>query len=254
MAGIIILKQYAKAMTDVTKVDRGQRKGKRFHEINEEKNKSMDDLANQVQSLFYHNVHFNSINTRMYTEIECKTPGVKSKQTFKVNTWANGNLMPITMFAKLFPRVSLDELARTIESAVTLYAYNNTPIKQFVMCSVHLSFKRKAKICRFFIVEHNTAILGINDSERLGLVRVNFNAVKHSAKLVHEITSDSLRKQIESEYPELFKGIGLMDGEISIKLKECAIPHVEPVRHVPHAMKEPLKKDLDKLVDEKILH
>ena len=38
-------------------------KSKLFNEINEEKNESMDDLADQVQSLFYHYVHFNSINT-----------------------------------------------------------------------------------------------------------------------------------------------------------------------------------------------
>ena len=62
-------------------------------------------------------------------------------------------------------------------------------------------------------------MLGINGSERLGLVRVNFNTVECSVKLVHDITSDSFRKQIESKYPELFKGIGLMDGEIRIKLK-----------------------------------
>ena len=39
------------------------KKGKRFHEINEEISDSMDDLADQVQSFFYHDVHFNSINT-----------------------------------------------------------------------------------------------------------------------------------------------------------------------------------------------
>ena len=78
--------------------------------------------------------------------------------------------------------------------------------------------------------------------------------VDHSVKLVHEVTSDSFKREIESEYPELFKGIGLMYGEISIKLKDGAIPHVEPMRRVPHAMQEPLKKEMDKLVDEKILH
>ena len=45
-----------------------------------------------------------------------------------------------------------------------------------------------------------------------------------------------------------------MDGEIIIKLKDGAIPHVEPVRCFPHAMEEPLKRELDKLVDEEILH
>ena len=93
----------------------------------------MDDLADQVQSLFYHDVHFNSINMRMYTEIECKTSpnGNVSRQTFKVDTGADWNLMPITMFVKLFPRISLDTLAKTIESGISLYAYKNTPIKQF---------------------------------------------------------------------------------------------------------------------------
>ena len=45
-----------------------------------------------------------------------------------------------------------------------------------------------------------------------------------------------------------------MDGEISIKLKEGAIPHIELVCRVPYAMQEPLKKDIDKLLDEQILH
>ena len=34
---------------------------------------------------------------------------------------------------------------------------------------------------------------------------------------------------MKREYPKLFKGIGLMDSEISIKLKDGAIPHVEPI-------------------------
>ena len=52
----------------------------------------------------------------MYTEIECKTPtGEASKQTFKVDTGADGNLMPITMFVKLFPKISLKTLDKTRE-------------------------------------------------------------------------------------------------------------------------------------------
>ena len=52
-----------------------------FHEVNEEKNKTVDYLANQVQSLFYHNVHFNAINMRMYTKIECNTPAGEVSKT-----------------------------------------------------------------------------------------------------------------------------------------------------------------------------
>ena len=42
-------------------------KGKRFHEVNEEINEAIDDLSDQVQSLFYHDMHFNAINMQMYT-------------------------------------------------------------------------------------------------------------------------------------------------------------------------------------------
>ena len=65
----------------------------------------MDDLADQVQSLFYHDVHFNNVNMRMHTELGCEMSQNRSKQVFKVDTGADGNLMPITMFMKLYPNL-----------------------------------------------------------------------------------------------------------------------------------------------------
>ena len=89
-----------------------------------------------------------------------------------------------------------------------LFAFNNTPIKQFGMCSIGLGFKGKWSVCKFFIVKHETALLGIDDSEKLGLVKVNFDMVKN----INEVTEESFKQKIEGEYPELFKGICLMDG------------------------------------------
>ena len=86
-------------------------------------------------------------------------------------------------------------------------------------------------------------------------MQVNFDMVKNKhVKIIDEVTEESFKQSIEKEYPELFKGIGLMDGEVSIKLKDGAIPHVEPIRRVPHAKQEPLKLELDKLMKEGILH
>ena len=45
----------------------------------------MDDLADQVQSLFYHDVPFNKVNTRMHTELGCETSQNRSKQVFKIH-------------------------------------------------------------------------------------------------------------------------------------------------------------------------
>ena len=116
-------------------------KNKKFHEVNESGEGVMDDLAEQVQSLFYNDVHFNSVNSRMHTTLHCTTPdGWSSDQTFKVDTGANGNLMPISMFSKVFQKVSLDALSQTINKSVILFAFNGTEIKQFRTCSVRLSF------------------------------------------------------------------------------------------------------------------
>ena len=127
----------------------------------------MDDLADQVQSLFYNDVHFTSVNMRMHTKIKCETPdGQSNDLTFKIDTGADGNLMPMTMFAKLFPRMSLDALGRTVDKDITLYAYNNTPIKQCGICNLKLTFKGRSTISKFFVVEHETVIVGISDLEK----------------------------------------------------------------------------------------
>ena len=53
---------------------------------------------------------------------------------------------------------------------------------------------------------------------------------------------------------EPVKIINKVKEETFKQLKEGVIPHVEPVRRVPHVMQEPLKAELDKLFKEKILH
>ena len=86
---------------------------------------------------------------------------------------------------------------------------------------------------------------------------MNFNVIKkeNSIKVIHNVESDSFKKQIESEFPELFQRDRLhMDGEITIRLHDGAIPHTEPIRRVPHAMQQLLKDEVDKLCKENILH
>ena len=73
--------------------------------------------------------------------------------------------------------------------------------------------------------------------QRNWVIKVNFDLVEKESehiKVINEVnSSQEFKCKIEKEYPELFKGIGLMKGEINIKLKEGTIPHVEPVRRVP---------------------
>ena len=163
--------------------------------MNEQNDGVMDDLMEKAQLLFYNDVHFNAINARMHTALKCKTPdGWSSDQIFKIDTGADGNLMPISMFARLFPQVSLDALSRTTDKGVTLYAYNNTPIRQFSTSSVRLGFKGRSYVCKFFVVEHETAIVGISDSEKLRLVQVNSDMVR-DVKIIDEVKEGQAFKE-----------------------------------------------------------
>ena len=88
-------------------------------------------------------------------------------------------------------------LAKTIDKGITLYAYNNTPIKQYGTCSVKVSFKEKQKICKFYVVKHATAILGISDSEKLGLVKVNFDVIQ--SKTIRMVNNIGLSEVFKCE-------------------------------------------------------
>ena len=64
---------------------------KKFHEINEDEGEVMNDLSNQVQALFYNDVHFNAVNARMHTTLKCVTPdGWSTDQIFKIDTGLMG--------------------------------------------------------------------------------------------------------------------------------------------------------------------
>ena len=121
-----------------------------------------------------------------------------SDQIFKIDTGADGNLMPISMFTKLFPKVSLDALNKTINRSVTLFAYNDTKIKQFGTCSIKLNFQGRSQVCKFFMVEHETAIVGITDPEKLGLICLNFGMVRNEnhIKVVNEVKGEEEKSRV----------------------------------------------------------
>ncbi len=50
-----------------------------------------------------------------------------------------------------------------------------------------------------------------------------------------------------SECPNLFKGLGHLPGEIDIKVDPTVTPVVHPPRKVPIALREPAKKELDRM-------
>ena len=126
-----------------------------------------------------------------------------------------------------------------------------------------VEYKECHKICQFYVVDFPSVLLGIHDSESLGLITVHFDCIGAETSQISPKTyvnaiqsnadSDDFSIRIKCEYKDLFTGIGNMNTVIDIKLKEGAIPYVAPIHHVAHALQEPLRLELEKLVDEGIL-
>ena len=77
------------------------------------------------------------------------------KFRFKLDSGAHGNLIPKSMFQRLYPGLPHSELRKSIDKQVTLVAYNKQEIKQLGQCCVNVcnSSMDRSKTCKFFMVE-----------------------------------------------------------------------------------------------------
>ena len=156
----------------------------------------------------------------MHIKLNTKSCNGNSLKThFKVNTGADGNLLPLGEFFKHFPNVNMTQLAKTIDSSTKLYAYNNTEIKQLGVCELLVEYREHHKICKFYVVDFPTAILGIHDSESLRLITIHFDCIGAETSqtdmyvnaIQSDADSDDFSTRIKREYKDLFTGIGNMN-------------------------------------------
>ena len=248
----------------------GSKTSFKYREVNVDQKSSddgqIDEITSKVRSMYYNDIHFNSVNTCMHIKLNTKPCNGNSLKTcFKVDTVADGNLLPLGEFFKHFPNVNMTQLAKTIDIGTKLYAHNNTEIKQLGVCELLVEYREHCKICQFYVVDFPTVIFGIHDSESLGLITVHFDCIgaetsQTSTKpdmyvntIQSDADSDDFSIRIKCEYKDLFTGIGNMNTVIDNKLKEGDIPYVAAIQHVAHALQEPLRLELEKLVDEGIL-
>ena len=86
------------------------------------------------------------------------------KFRFKLDSGAHGNLIPKSMFQRLYPGLPYSELRKAVDKRVTLVAYNKQEIKQLGQCcgNVCNSSTGKSKTCKFFMDrESATLSLGL---------------------------------------------------------------------------------------------
>ena len=72
-------------------------------------------------------------------------------------------------------------------------------------------------------------------------------------KLVEKVEAQTEENEFTREFAESFKGIGCMKRPHHMSLEENATPTIHPPRKTPFGLRDKLKKELDRLVDQKII-
>ncbi len=154
----------------------------------------------------------------------------------KLDPGANINIMSYAQWVDLNNGKKLQQT----NIKLTAYGGHEVPVKgQADVDIIH----RGQKYTATFVVtpKKDQTILGLQDCERLGLVR-----------RLYEVRADIPDEKQNSDeifqtYADVFSGLGCLPGEHHITLDESVSPVVEPCRKIPFSIRDDLEKELKRM-------
>ena len=160
----------------------------------------------------------------------------------KIDTGADGNVLPITLLPALFPKTPDPQFLEP--SDVNIEAYGGNAVHVYGKCSLTVKYEDSAVKATFQVAKANGPfIIGYQLAVALKLVTMNF---------IHTITEEK-PIDILDEYRDCFQGIGCFPGEFHIDLKPDAVPVVHAARRIPEALLNKLEDELKNLTKQDII-
>ena len=228
-----------RAHTNTSKYPKkGRPKHKRFHEMKEEYDSDEELTLGMVQ---VRNTN-NSEQEEIFATIQIKQQHRKVNLKCKVDTGAQGNIMPLRIFRELYPD-KLDKVGKPLNgvlrpSSTILTVYGGSQVVNAGTLELkHCNYKGKSFSCKFLVTEADGPILlGLKTCTALQLITVNCEIKQWNSSYIEPETPLAQRPAIKSKddiikmYPECFDGIGCFpDFEYNITID----PNVKPVVHAP---------------------
>lgn len=165
---------------------------------------------------------------------------------FQLDTGAMCNIMPLNLLRTINKHIELRNTRNTLKS----YSGHKIIPKGVttLMCQVN---DRKQNV-EFLIVDLDAKpIVGAKAYEMLNLVqRIPVHKVHEEQPKKMTVKGEDSRaipEDIVKKYDDVFKGLGCMPGEHSIKVDPNIQPVIHPPRKVPLALKEKVKRELDRM-------
>ena len=122
--------------------------------------------------------------------------------------------------------------AKLKPTTTRLYGYNRTNIHNFGQVQLKVKHQDKCHQLHVEVIDEDfPPILGLEASETFGLV--------------HRV--DEVSKSVLDDYPEVFDGVGRLEGSHEICVDKDVKPVIHCARHVPISMLDRVRKELDSM-------
>lgn len=244
---------------------RGHSKGRSYdrrqnvHEMSKEDQQGLPETFDQMS---FDSVTIDNINkpvsgqrTEAYATVRIKHKKKQANLRGKVDTGAQGNVLPIRTFRQMFPdRLDTNGLPVNLKSTdIKLTAYNGTEIRQYGQVTIESKYRQGEWITSTFYVAETPGpvIFGIQTSIDMGLVEMHC-AVR--ATPPSECTANSKdiiqsADQLKKLYPDRFEGIGHLPGKYKLTLKPDAKPVIHAPRRAPIQLHDKIKAELHRMTE-----
>ncbi|XP_058444113.1 uncharacterized protein LOC131425874 [Malaya genurostris] len=239
------------------------RKSSRIKEVKENdefEEDSESDSSSEEEEYEIGKIYDNSsTGGSVLAELNLKFNDKWRKVICELDTGANTSLIGHDYLIKL----SGQKNPPLLPSKLQLQSFGGNPIK--VLGQVKIPCRRLEKrfllMLRVVDVDHRP-LLSARASCELGLVKF-CNAVSFGEPMTSTKSSQSTEqlfniyrvkaKEIIDSHQLLFSGYGKFPGTVSLEVDDCIIPSIQTPRRVPIALRSKLKKELDKLEQERII-
>ena len=214
-------------------------------------NKNIDAVDNGSDSsdydLQFHNINNSDDRTEVTTKIKIKVPGrekIPAKLLVKVDTGAEGNILPLRIYKEMCPNPP-EKLVKHSDTILT--AYNKTIIPQIGTIKLQCKYNQDTWSAeKFYITDTNgPAILGLPSCRNLKMLTLHCE-IKENYQI--QSINDLLQ-----DYPKQFDRIGHFPGKYHIVLDPTITPVIHAPRKCPIHLKDEIKKELDKMVKDRVI-
>ena len=176
-----------------------------------------------------------------YPTAKIRLLGQSRPSTFKLDSGSAADAIPLSIFQQLQPRPKLSP------SNITLLGYGGQHIKSLGTCVIKTTVANTTKPLKFFVVDGKvTPILGWNSSKAFGLLKATgIDSINwHHPGAV--LSSEGLPERL-ARFASVFKGLGKMEGLVTIHTRPEVQPVVRPARRLAFSVEPRVTAELKRI-------